>query len=95
MATNHRPIYEMIDQERERQKQQWGKEHGWGFGDCSSPAVDPAVKVAVLTEEIGEVARAVLERDGKQLVVELVQVAAVALAWLELLREERKSDASI
>jgi NTP pyrophosphatase (non-canonical NTP hydrolase) len=44
------------------------------------------VKVAVLLEEAGEVARAVL--DGTPLpalVDELTQVAAVAVAWMEAL----------
>ena len=43
------------------------------------------VKVAVLTEEVGEVARAALEHDTDGLRLELVQVAAVAVAWLEAL----------
>jgi NTP pyrophosphatase (non-canonical NTP hydrolase) len=41
---------------------------------------DP-VKAAVLMEECGEVARAVL--DIADVRSELVQVAAVAIAWLE------------
>jgi NTP pyrophosphatase (non-canonical NTP hydrolase) len=41
------------------------------------------VKAAVLAEECGEVARAVLEVDMRGLRDELVQVAAVAVAWLE------------
>ena len=53
--------------------------------DCSSLDVPPIVKVAVLTEETGEVARAVLDDDTADLIRELVQVAAVAVAWLESL----------
>jgi len=45
--------------------------------------VTRTVKVAVLTEECGEVARAVLEDDDMGLVEELIQVAAVAIAWIE------------
>lgn len=40
-------------------------------------------KLAVLAEEFGEVARAILERDEVNLREELVQVAAVTIAWLE------------
>jgi NTP pyrophosphatase (non-canonical NTP hydrolase) len=40
-------------------------------------------RLAILTEELGEVARAILEEDEVNLTVELVQVAAVAVAWLE------------
>lgn len=40
-------------------------------------------KLAVLAEEFGEVARAVCECDMKNLREELIQVAAVAVAWAE------------
>ena len=78
-------VYDLIDLERDRQRQEWHGEHAWGRGDCSSPNVTPIVKAAVLSEECGEVARAVLEKDDDQLRAELVQVAAVAVAWLESL----------
>jgi NTP pyrophosphatase (non-canonical NTP hydrolase) len=76
-------IYKAIDTERDRQSEMWSKPHSWGQGDASSPDVAPMTKVAVLTEELGEVARAALELDNNQLQVELVQLAAVAVAWLE------------
>ena len=69
--------------ERSRQHGLWGRDHAHGHGDCSSPDVPGAVKVAVLTEEAGEVARAFLDGDREGLRRELVQVAAVAWAWLE------------
>jgi NTP pyrophosphatase (non-canonical NTP hydrolase) len=78
-------IYALIGAERIRQIEQWGKPHPWGWGDCSSDDVAPIVKAAVLTEEVGEVARAVLDQDPEQLQAELVQVATVAVAWLESL----------
>jgi NTP pyrophosphatase (non-canonical NTP hydrolase) len=78
-------IYESIDAERERQSDKWAGRHHWGTGDCSSSQVPPIVKAAVLSEESGEVARAVLDGDPSQLRAELVQVAAVAVAWLESL----------
>ena len=74
-------IYSMIDAERARQAEKWNKPHTWGFGDCSSRDLPAIVKAAVLTEECGEVSRAVL--DGQGLKNELIQVAAVAVAWLE------------
>jgi hypothetical protein len=79
--TDRAAIYAAIDAERERQQERWGRPHQWGTGDCSSAGVAEIVKSAVLTEECGEVARAVL--DGHGLTTELVQVAAVAVAWLE------------
>lgn len=66
----------------------------YGPSDCRNPAVPPGDKVAVLAEELGEVARAVNgermgrpEHGGHDLVSELVQVAALAFAWLESLPE--------
>lgn len=78
---NRIAIYQEIDAERTRQTGKWMGEHDWGRGDCSSPEVPEIVKVAVLSEECGEVARAVL--DGKGLRKELIQTAAVCVAWLE------------
>jgi hypothetical protein len=69
--------------ERSRQHDKWAGPHAWGAGDCSSPDVTDTTKATVLLEEAGEVARAVLEQDPDALRVELVQVAAVAVAWLE------------
>jgi hypothetical protein len=77
-------IWAAITRERFQQRAKWGGDHDWGRGDCSSPLVAPMVKAAVLSEECGEVARAVLDNDPEQLRRELVQVAAVAVAWLEL-----------
>ena len=76
-------IFDAISDERLRQQDKFGGLHAWGSGDCSSHDVAPMTKVGVLTEELGEVARAVLDKDTDQLEVELVQLAAVAVAWLE------------
>ena len=76
-------VYAEIDAERERQRAKWNGPHACRRGDCSSSAVPVTVKVAVLAEEFGEVARAVLEHDRAALRRELVHVAAVAVAWLE------------
>lgn len=82
---NRADVYALIDKERARQAEKWSGPHDWGKGDCSSPYVSRPVKVAVLTEEVGEVARAMLDGDGEGLRRELVQVAAVAVAWLEMM----------
>ena len=74
-----------VSAERDRQHALWDGAHSWGNGDCSGPGVAPEVKLAVLAEEFGEVARAVLERDTAALRTELTQVAAVAVAILESL----------
>lgn len=69
--------------ERDRQAEIWADEHEWGKGDCSSSGVPHIVKSVVLAEECGEVAMAVLQMNAAALEDELVQVAAVAIAWLE------------
>lgn len=79
---DHR-IVALIDAERDRQRELLRGDHAWGHGDCSSPAVAPIVKAVVLSEECGEVADAVLRKDMAAIQTELVQVAAVAVAWLE------------
>jgi len=67
--------------------------------DCASPKVNNRRKYRVLFEEAGEVAKALdlVERQDTpwnrhQLRAELVQVAAVAVAWLESLTQSQISD---
>lgn len=66
-------ISQIID-ERRRQDEKWGAQHhgpdGW---------------LAILTEELGEVAKAILEGRGFGYRDELIQVAAVAVAAIECL----------
>ena len=76
-------IWEDICAERARQTQLWDRRHDFGWGDCSSRDVDVTVKATVLMEEVGEVARAILESNDVDLRCELVQVAAVAVAMIE------------
>jgi hypothetical protein len=78
-----REIWAAIQAERCRQGVKWAGPHAHGQGDCSSPGVPLMVKVAVLAEECGEVARAALDGKPEQMRAELIQVAAVAVAILE------------
>jgi hypothetical protein len=78
-------IYDAISLERVHQRAMWDRKHSWGEGDCSSLDVADTVKAIVLGEKCGEVARAVLGQDDEALICELVQVGAVAVAWLEAL----------
>lgn len=68
-----------IFDERERQRQLWGG----GPGDCSHPSTKNDTRLCILVEEIGEIAHAMNENDTENLKEELVQSAAVILAWLE------------
>jgi NTP pyrophosphatase (non-canonical NTP hydrolase) len=74
----HEKVFALILAERERQDAKWG----------SQRHLAPLVWLAVLTEEIGEVAKAILEHEPSGVRDELVQVAAVAVAWLSALIEE-------
>ena len=74
--------------ERELQNQKWGRVYGtWGN--------DIGTKLAVLMEEVGEVANAALKAsddahldENDHVHAELVQVAAVAIAWLETFEKD-------
>lgn len=66
------PMFHLIRRERERQDAKWGQQdHA------------PLKWQAVLAEEAGEVAKAVLEDDRAGYLKELVQVAAVAVAAVQ------------
>jgi len=85
----------------ERQRQDKLKADGRFKYTCADLEMTLSQKVAVLTEEVGEVARATLEINAlvsretddhtelrHALRKELVQVAAISLAWIESLVEE-------
>lgn len=77
MRNSQREIFEAIAAERDNQNAKWGE------GSIRDRSL--AVGYTVLGEEVGEVARAILEGDAEGLRLELVQVAAVAVAILESL----------
>mgnify|MGYP001616241009 CR=1 FL=1 len=64
-------VLEEVREERKRQDELWGEQnHGDGMW------------LAILVEEVGEVANDINERS-KKLREELIQVAAVACCWVE------------
>jgi len=63
-----------IDDERDRQDEKWGEQNHV-----------PLRWYAILGEEFGEVGKAINEHDLRQCREELVQVAAVAIAFVESL----------
>lgn len=72
-----RNIHNLIDTERQRQDAIWG----WPDNGLASGSL--TYKLAILAEEFGEIANAILLHDADNMRTELVQVAAVCVAWLE------------
>ena len=81
MTLNKIPIFEKILAERGRQDDKWGADR----------MLDNYEWHTILSEETGECAKAVnQDRPQDELGAELVQVAAVAVAWLECLQHREK-----
>jgi NTP pyrophosphatase (non-canonical NTP hydrolase) len=89
---NYNKLNEAIDlliKERERQDKKWNDPPDWLNNDL-------ATRLAVLGEEHGEVSKAILEHGemSEETLLELVQVAAVAVKWMEsiLVRMDKIDD---
>ena len=65
-------IFKMIENERLNQDEKWGEQ-----------AHHPYKWMSILMEEVGEVAKAILEDDNVGYADELIQVSAVAVAMIE------------
>jgi NTP pyrophosphatase (non-canonical NTP hydrolase) len=57
----------------------------WQDNTCANMDKSDGDKMLVLSEEVGEVAKSSLDNDRENLYAELIQVAAVAVAWAESL----------
>lgn len=75
----------LVRNERDRQDQKWGTIDK--FDDRN-----PDRWLAILMEEVGEVAEAILEKRNKDAITEAVQVAAVAVAMVESLTRNPLED---
>jgi NTP pyrophosphatase (non-canonical NTP hydrolase) len=71
---NRSEIFNLINKERDKQDKKWG-----ALPRCLSDVI----WLTILIEEVGECAQAVLKQDWGNLKVEIIQVATVAIAWLE------------
>lgn len=82
-----------VTAERERQERKGAEHRARGqehWRSCADPLLPEERKLAVLLEEVGEVAHAQNEiriGESANLREELIQVAAVAVAWAESLTE--------
>ncbi|EMO91249.1 hypothetical protein [Leptospira noguchii] len=79
-------ILKLIQLERERQEKL--KQTGKFQFTCADQVLD-CEKLPILLEEVGEVAKAMNEMDSLGIVRELIQVAAVSVAWLESSTNEK------
>jgi len=79
--------------ERNRQEAKCAEKRDEGllWLTCADPRMPSAERLAVLVEEVGEVARELCDARAEKrepapnLRVELVQVAAIAVGWIEAL----------
>lgn len=72
--TTQEKVFEMIKKERAKQDGKWGK----------SPDHDPLLWSSITGEEMGEVCKVVIENpNNSEMAVEITQLAAVCVAWLE------------
>lgn len=79
---NRKGLFDEINKERDRQD----FKHPYPKGFPND------IRMEILAEEVGEVAKAKLEGDQSQLRDELIQVAATAVRWIECLDLEKKND---
>lgn len=66
-------IIRMVWEERQRQISKWGKYRN----------LPSRTWLAILMEEVGEIAKADLEHDRSNQIDEIIQVIAVCIAWLQ------------
>lgn len=72
--------YQAIAVERIKQHRKWRNTGG----DCSRPDLPNDTRLRILLEEVGEVARALNDKEPvDHLEAELIQVAAVCVGWIE------------
>lgn len=67
----------------ERVRQERLRDEGKFSHTCAQPDCPNHLRFAALMEEVGEVAHAHLEGDPDEMRKELIQVAAVCVAWVE------------
>jgi hypothetical protein len=70
-------VYLAIDEERDKQDDKWGE----------GRKMPNEVWATILAEEVGEAAQASLKDEEMPLRREIIQIAAVAIAWIEALEE--------
>lgn len=72
------PLQKILE-ERQRQDEKWGEQNHIDL-----------YWMGILVEEVGEAAKEMIEGNVEKMNKELVQVAAVALAWLEAIESRSR-----
>jgi NTP pyrophosphatase (non-canonical NTP hydrolase) len=89
-AAEQEVVLQLVRDERAQQEARKADAR-WEF-TCADDGMADLEKLAVLGEEFGEVARALIEQQATTaLRAELVQVAAVAVAWAESLLQQEEA----
>lgn len=85
MSEEQRNVLIGVQLARYQADQKWGRATG-----SEGPWLEnPGLGLTILMEEVGEIARAILERDTESVERELYDVAQVAVAWLESFEASR------
>jgi len=84
--TKEEEIYHLIQIERTLQNHKWGTQNH-----------DPLYWLGILMEEVGEVAKALIEHNQSYSEVneELIQVAAVAVAMIDSINRNQRKEQNI
>lgn len=87
-----RPVAIVSDVLREHQRQERLKASGKLPYTCADEECSDELCSVILGEEFGDVCRAVEDNNPRNLREELIQVAAVAVAWIEKLDKQRGAE---
>lgn len=76
---------------KERHRQDELKASGKFAYTCQDPQLTSHEKFVILGEEVGEVARGICDGDVANVREELIQVAAICVAWVQCIDAELKA----
>jgi NTP pyrophosphatase (non-canonical NTP hydrolase) len=74
VMTERKSVYDNIRDERKRQDAKWGTDFAGRTDERW---------LAILAEEFGEIAEAMLRNNDVDVIMEIIQTAAVCVSWLE------------
>ncbi len=70
-------IHDMIINEEYKQEEKWGEQNH-----------DNYYWICILTEEIGEIAKALIENQNEDMEKEIIQTAAVCVSWVDCIKRK-------